>query len=248
MAYYTRITASVAGCNGQAGGIAFSADGARVAYAARRAGKWHVVVDGQAGPGWDDVLRGSLAFSPDGRRIAYAGARDQRWYAVVDGVAGAGYNAVGGLVFSPDSQRFAYWAARGWPWRVIVIADGAEGKECSLIDGLLAFSPDSKHLAYVARDIGADRDAVVVDGVVRWSTGFLGASSPTFSPDSRHLAYEHWRSRSKTRQVVIDGAEGKQYEMMYAFAFDGPSVLHFGARQGRTLFRVEVKVSGGQMP
>src|SRR4051812_22882219 len=65
-----------------------SPDGRRVALIAlqptERTGR--VVVDGRAGPAYDDFLRPK--FSADSRRVVYAGKRGNSWIPVVDGVEG----------------------------------------------------------------------------------------------------------------------------------------------------------------
>ena len=67
---------------GLAGSLTVTPDSRRVAYVARRGGKWLVVVDGVEGKEYDAI--GAPLFSPDGQRVAYslAGARGARHYRV----------------------------------------------------------------------------------------------------------------------------------------------------------------------
>jgi hypothetical protein len=62
-----------------------SADGARMAYRAR-AEKSFLVVDGVAGPKYDQVRAGSVVFSPGGEHVAYAAATAEHRYVVIDDV------------------------------------------------------------------------------------------------------------------------------------------------------------------
>lgn len=104
--------------------VAFSPDSQRIAYGAkvgRFAGlaRWTVVVDGQAGKGFDNVK--DIAFSPDGRRVALVTRKGRGWVMVVDGhecgEVGKARGlfdhdqprpAPGAIVFSPDSKSVTY--------------------------------------------------------------------------------------------------------------------------------------------
>ena len=107
--------------------IAFSPDGTRVGYVAKRAGAGRggaaapaavVVVDEKEGRPHQAVVPGSLRFSPDGRRFAYLAERSGaegvvRRVAVVDGKEGRPYEWVRDApIFSADGRHFAYVAQR----------------------------------------------------------------------------------------------------------------------------------------
>jgi WD40-like Beta Propeller Repeat len=66
--------------------IVFSPDNKRLAYEAKRKGKFVVVLDGEESREYDLVHPSSLVFSPDSRRFAYRVSRDKAEYLVVDGV------------------------------------------------------------------------------------------------------------------------------------------------------------------
>lgn len=85
-----------------------SADGKHEAFVVKRGNQSVLVVDGVAGPGWDEVTQ--LSLSADGRRVAYAARRGKEVRVIVDGQEGEPFQAVGGLVFSPDGKRFGYKA------------------------------------------------------------------------------------------------------------------------------------------
>ena len=70
--------------------IAFSRDGSRLAYVARRGGKDFVVSDGAAGKFYDDVR--NLAFTPDGRHVAYTARRGGKSLVVFGGAEGREYD------------------------------------------------------------------------------------------------------------------------------------------------------------
>ncbi|HOK09763.1 MAG TPA: hypothetical protein PLJ10_08895, partial [Candidatus Hydrogenedens sp.] len=73
----------------------FSADSRRVAYSAKRGGKWFVVVDGEEGKEYDGIGAGSLIFSPDSRRVMYSAGRGNKRFVVVDGEESKGYDGIG---------------------------------------------------------------------------------------------------------------------------------------------------------
>jgi hypothetical protein len=76
--------------------FAFSVDGRRMAFAARRGPAEFVVVDGKEERSYAGVMAESLLFSPSGRDLVYAAARDVRKHVVVvSGVEGREFDAVG---------------------------------------------------------------------------------------------------------------------------------------------------------
>ncbi len=74
-------------------GIAISPDGCRIAFVTAGDDKWHVVLDGQPGPQYDEVLRGTPVFGPDGKRMAYGAKRGEKWFVVLDGKDGPPFEA-----------------------------------------------------------------------------------------------------------------------------------------------------------
>jgi hypothetical protein len=70
---------------GSAEGLAYSPDGARLAWAAEREGGWVAVVDGKDGPRFDRVV--SPMFSPDGRHLVYRARKDGKRFVVVAAAA-----------------------------------------------------------------------------------------------------------------------------------------------------------------
>ncbi|MGH2627204.1 MAG: hypothetical protein ACRDHY_11190, partial [Anaerolineales bacterium] len=170
----------------QVNDLRWSPDG-RLAYAAREGDEWFAVVDGEAGPGYDEVYLPAELFGRDGRRYAYVGVRGDDWHVVVDGEEHGPYAAVGerGPVFSPDGSRLAYLARAGEWWRVVV--DGEAGR---LFDeaGAPAFSADGGHWMHPAAWGG--RSYLMFDGE---SLGPYAAVAPSggmaFGPEGERHVY-----------------------------------------------------------
>jgi len=145
--------------------VQFSPDGKHVAYRAKLADRWCVVVDGHEGPPFSAIGHG--VFSPDSQSVAYSATTEAgKWAVVVDGKTGPlwdGWRA--GPVFSPDGQRLAYGADRGElgkdAKRARMIVDDQESPAYEMVS-LPGFSPDSKHVAYAVR--ADDKSWVIVDG------------------------------------------------------------------------------------
>jgi WD40 repeat protein len=116
-----------------------------------------------------------------------------------------------GLLFSPDSEHLVYVVELNSKQSVVV--DGVPGKQYDEI-GTIVFSPDSKHLAYAAKT--GNNWFIVVDGTP--GKTYDGISDIVFSPDSKHLAYVAGvglGGLSPQGFVVMDGVEGKQYEIRH---------------------------------
>lgn len=176
----------------------FSPDSRRLAYAAHRGGKQLVVVDGEEGDAFDEIVAGTLGFSPDSRRVVYDAARDGKFVIVLDGESSDLYDdiAVRDIRFSPDSRRVAYWARRGN--KSLFILDGQEKSTHDAI-AALSFSPDSRRWAFSPERRG--HWLVVVDEVESELHDRTVSGTPLFSPDSRRLAYGA-TSRSQSRVFV----------------------------------------------
>jgi WD40 repeat protein len=166
--------------------LVFSPDSKHLAYAAKRSGKWVVVVDGQEGAEYHDIGVGSPAFSPDGKRIAYSARTGNfaPWVVVVDGQAGPGFDAIFNPSFSSDGKHVAYVAMeRLEKWTLVV--DGQAGTEHWAI-GSWTFSPDGKHLAYAAQ-VGKSRDPDLPGGLPnpynpgKWAVVFDGQTGAEYS-------------------------------------------------------------------
>jgi roadblock/LC7 domain-containing protein len=178
----------------------FSADGTRFAYVAKDDKKWSVVLDGHAGPEYDQIYR--VIFSPDGKRLAYAAKKGKEWVVVVDGQEGAAYQSIGigSPVFSPDSKRIAYGAWKDKRW--VLLVDGQEKAENYSIY-YPTFSPDGKQLAYVAQT-RADTLPVFMHTDVG-----LKFANKAYDPGGK------WA-------VVMDGQAGKEYDFVLGATLPAP--------------------------
>lgn len=146
--------------------LAWSPDGARLAYAARTDAGWSVVVDGAIGPSFDGI--GPIVWSPTSRTLAYAAARGESWILVEDGKESPPWDQilVASLTYSHDGERFAYvvedGVAEGGAPRFRAVVDGVPGPPAAGI-GELRFTEDSRHYAYLRRQ--GVRSQLVFDGV-----------------------------------------------------------------------------------
>jgi hypothetical protein len=90
-------------------------------------------------------------------------------------------------------------------------------------------SPRAKRCVYVDGQPGAQYDALAV-------------SALQFSPDSRHSVYVvdgPEQGSQNVSFVVIDRAEGKRYEAVYADTLDvSDAGVRYAARAGRRFLRV----------
>lgn len=194
----------VVGCIGMRVCAEFSEDGHHAAYASRRGEQWHAVIDGEAGPGYDEIrMDGGLVFSLDGQRFAYAARRGDQWTAVVDGRESPLYDQVYALRFSPDSRRVTYAGIRKQGNDVLVRDDEVMAEAQVLDNHSATFSPDGRRFACIAL---LPDPVVVVDGEAHPSYGEVANWSLTFSPDSQHFAYVAY-SRDQWR-LVLDGEPG----------------------------------------
>jgi hypothetical protein len=186
-----------------------SPDGARLAAAISRAGKWIMVVDGAESQPWDSIsylnLDGpAVGFSPDGQHFSYVGMRGDKHSAVVDDKENAGswfYCAV----FSPDSKHFAFVRGPQDEQKMVssVVLDGIAGKEFAGEAKRLVFSPDGKKLAYKVSEWPAN-EYVVLHGGEEYDD-YSADGDIIFSPDSQHMAFRG--SKNGQSFMVIDGHE-----------------------------------------
>lgn len=135
----------------------------RLAYVAPvDGGGEQVIVDGIAGPAYDEV--GEPVWSPDGR-VAYSARQKDRDSLIVDGKERSSGTWVGAPVFSPDGKRLAFLAQQGQAWLAIV--DGKPHRFDLVMEDSLAFSADSRHWAVVAGELKTETLFFAVDGTRR---------------------------------------------------------------------------------
>lgn len=167
-----------------------SADGKRMAYAARKGAQWFMVVDGKEyGPytGFPTFQHGQ---SSNNQPVEFQ--MTPHWP----------------IVFSPDSKHVAFIALKGN--QSVAVEDGKEITSQGLIDGVtsLFFSKQGDHLVCVLRDTPATA-SIVLDGVIGPKYG--GVARPQFSDDGHHLLYVATKTPGKYT-LVVDGKEGPLYD------------------------------------
>lgn len=159
----------------------FSPQGSRYAFAARGTDfKWQVVVDGQAGEKFEEIVKDSLTFSPDGSRFVFgAHLRYPEQAVVTDGKSqpmrldrfGGGYGAtlengftLPPVIFSPDSKHVTWIGGTAdYPTGALWLDQAAAASGYTY--HLPTFSPDSKHFAVATRAAGnASKWNVLVNG------------------------------------------------------------------------------------
>jgi hypothetical protein len=183
-------------------GLAFSDDGKRLAYVARRGEKWFVVVDGKEGPAHDAILNGEIVFSADGKRFAYFGIRNDRCFAVVDDKDESEFD-----IPELDENHRISRTPRGTKLAIPY-------RNCAV-----AFSPDGKRTAYSGPLNG---EWVVELSGERWPA-YDYSRSLTFSPDGDRLAYVvHRKSR---RFVIVDSTQIGPYDNLQSVYFSADGAL-----------------------
>lgn len=147
---------------------AFSPDGSRHIYSAKKGGEAFLVVDGQVVTHGFGTLKSVVGetFSPDGSRWA-AGFQlsDEEYVIVVDGKeVGRGQGSPRKIVFSRDGSKVGWLEKQKTSWKAYV--DGQAGPEFREIyaDEPPQFSPDGKAFVYFARDTEKKMHIVVFGG------------------------------------------------------------------------------------
>jgi hypothetical protein len=120
-----------------------------------------IVVDGQEGPGYDEL--GLPVFSPNGKTVVCGAGAGKRKFLVVNGQNQKAYGDIGEPEFSPDGKRLVYEAELDAGGQSLLIDSGKEGKLYDDINDRRYFSDDGRHLAMVVFE--GDHQMVVVDGV-----------------------------------------------------------------------------------
>lgn len=199
-------------------GIVFSTEGNHVAYFASKTRVmpqsqsrvvWTAVIDGKAGPEFQDLPNSSVVFSPDGQRTAYAGkavaGAHWRTFAVIDGAKSIDYDECSNFMFSADGRHIAYLATNSG--KSVVVLDGQESDAHQSIDPFsMRFSADGSRFGFVAQDESTWR--VVVDGKPGAPRrDLIDGKSLEFSPDGQHYRFKIRNSSGDWNFVVDDHAE-----------------------------------------
>jgi hypothetical protein len=247
------------------GTIVFSPDSRRMAYGARRANGWFLVVGSQElGPYEFLGSTTGFKFSRDGARLGFAALVDKKWCVVLDGKPQPAFDNLGPLAFSPDAKRVAYAAMEKAnekeTWRVVL--DGKPGRAYDGVDQI-EFSPNGQVLAYVVAQ--NSMEAVVTEPLASAGAGpraakrkaglapvepkpaegegqprffdRIGGGTLVFSSSGRHLAYVARSGRWSF--VVVDNMRKPRYDMVGFLTFtpDGRWPV-YAAMKGRKTFTV----------
>jgi hypothetical protein len=225
----------------QVHGIAFTPDGTRFAYTAKKAFDPKrtdsplvavLVVDGREMPGFqEDFSRLSPAFTPDGRHVVGVVRVGERARVLVDGACGAAYDSIphGLPFFSRAGSRMAYVGRNYTSQGVHAVIDGRPGPSFDFIpERSLVFSGDGGRCAYGA--MAGGRWRVVLDDVPgrEWDE----VDNIALSADGRHLAYK--ARRDQAWKLVLDGRESGDCEGIDApvFSPDGKRLAFGFKRKG----------------
>lgn len=202
--------------------VTFSPDSSRLAYAARKDDRWHLVEKGgeeNKGPAYDEIRR--VAFSPDSEQLAAIAMSDNAAFVIKDGEQSEAYDFITGeLVFSRDSERLAYSVLDGQQMRMVV--DDEPGPAYDEI-GAYLFSPDGGELAYMANDGGQGRIVHAGDE----HPAYESVGLPVFSPDGTHLAYTAYQDEQWF--IIKDGEKtGPEFDNIQdpVFCPDGERMAH----------------------
>ena len=192
----------------------YGEDGALV-YAARR-GDNDVVVfyQGQAGPGFEDLVS-PIIVTKDGMHLAYivkrgdqfVEVRDQKFGSAFPGKRASSY--VPYIMLAHDGSRLAYEIVRG----------GNAFKQ-----------------GYTARALRR----LVVDGKAGAEFDAYSISSVEFNSDGKHYVCEVFGAAGERDQVVIDGMEGKLYDSVFrdSTKFIQDDTVEYIAQDGGKFYRV----------
>jgi Tol biopolymer transport system component len=199
--------------------VQVSPDARRTAYIRSQSNKQAAVIDGVEGNAYEKIE--FLTFSADSQRVVYVATDITRKIIVLDGKEAAVFDYVditNSPIFGPDSRYLAYVVRKldvsgSGPnlWNAVFM-DGVEGAHYNSIDGGPIFSPDGNHMVYVA-GFGDGRQAVVTDGV-QGNIDAMGIMLLTWSADSQKFIYRARPLKSSGEFIVINGVEGKQYNII----------------------------------
>ena len=203
--------------------------GVHLAAKTRKGSRWIVVVDGVAGPKFDELLMPTLMWV------------DPRHFPNGSLGTGSGRHATDqhssqSVVFSKDGQHFAYVARVGEEWSVI--KDNAELMRLPAPkyggDFRMEFvGDDAKHFMFVR--MGYPGYEFWLDGQ-QWPGTYTSAGSgldsldPIVSPDGSHIAVPTQIDREK-RSIVLDGKDTGYYGEKLSFTPDSKHLVSIGQKQ-----------------
>ena len=196
---------------------AFSHEG-KLVYAVRRdKGDFAVMVGGEPGPGFEEILS-PIVFTEDRQHFVYVAKRGDEFVEVRDNAPGRslpagsrGPTAVPWIAFSKDAVHVAY--------------ETAAERQSSREGGVRAMR------------------SAVIDGKEGPKYEALDVTSFAFDKEGHHYFYMVQGTKGKESKMIIDGHESRPYDELGGTHFleDGKTVTFF-ARDGSKFLRVSYAV------
>ena len=221
----------------------FSPDGKHTIYAARKAGKWHAVVDGREGPACDTFF-GPESTTFYGKPAVYASWCAVAWRTGKDEPHPPQYEQFSfrPLFYGAGAGHVAYIGIVQTRARVRVVVDGVPGPQYAQVSKPVV-SDDGRRVGYIAcRTRGDHRKFMaVIDG--RESPEYdevplnRGGDWEPFSHGGQHSAYMARAGRKW--HAVVDGRLGSEYDEVYPiapsawysfFSADGSRIVYLARR------------------
>lgn len=221
--------------------IVASSDGKHLAYAGKAGKAWHAVVDGAAGPAFDEVM---LFEHGPGGRLAYIGRAKKKWYAVIDGELGEAFAKVDPPTWSEADGGFRYAANRGGKFDKYGLGGGGEWAffvDRREVDGPAPKAPERWQ---VERVEGAQR--MIVDGV----PGEVFDVVRYFAQSDDGSRWAYLGDRGGVRFLIVDGEIVDEFEpgieAAPVFSPDGSRLAYYGQREGRPFACLDGEVIGAE--
>jgi hypothetical protein len=203
--------------------MALGPNNVSLAYEVLKGDKYVVVVNGQEGPEYDDIMKDSIVLSPDGTHFAYAAKKGNGWLVAVDGNEGPIYNgiSIGSPVFSPDGYNLAYAAVKDNQWFVVLNGQPIQ-YDCNDIGSIL-FSPDGRHIIHTIKK--DNRWSLVVDGEIKLDYEHIYELNPTDDAVEYTADSDGWVFRCRQSYPSKDGGKLIQ-EKIYRYSPQAESENH----------------------
>ncbi len=205
------------------GKYVISPQGGHLATVIGKGSRVIVVLDGVAGPKFDEILTPTMPFV-DPRPFEAEGR--------AAGTLGINVRPLAPVTFSRDGKRFAYLARVGQEW--VLMADSAEVLRIPVTAGAdlrMEFTgDDGKHLLFARSEYGGY--ALWVDGQ-KWpglygsgGGGTDGTIDPITSPDGVHLAYVAvMDQRGEKRALIVDGKDAGYFGTRLQYTPDSKHLI-----------------------
>jgi len=235
--------------------LKFSSDGKKLVYVTEEVSiipYYHIVVNGKEIKTYENLE--SIKVEPNTLKVAYiirGGLKGDKYFLVsqLDNKIFGPYDHIYNFEFSPDGKKLAFVARRGN--NIFFILNGKVIKKYNWLDKEnflrfnLKFSPDSKRLAvviYNETETGVKMFAII-DSKETPKYAYIDEFSLQFSPDGKKIAYIVGEKggyatrgggyQGGKRFVVVNGIEGKRYDLIEGLKFSPDSrKLAYIAKEG----------------